>query len=159
MRDTARFLALLFCALALAPAAAHLLELPNKLGLSRDDYLTVQRIYHGWALLGIVVFGALVSTLVLTVLLRGRGRQFRLALMAFLCIAGTQVVFWTFTYPMNAQTANWTVLPPQGWEAMRAQWEFSHAASAGLNLAAVVLMILCVLAALKDRRGRRRPRI
>ena len=156
MRDIARFLALLFCALALAPAAAHLLELPNKLGLSRDDYLTVQQIYRGWALLGIVVLGALLSTLVLTILLRGRGRQFTLALMAFLCIAGTQVVFWTFTYPMNAQTANWTVLPQQGWEAMRAQWEFSHAASAGLHLAAVVLMILCVLAALRDRR---RPRV
>lgn len=41
-----RFLGLLFTALAFAPAAAHLLELPNKIGLSRDDYLTVQQIYR-----------------------------------------------------------------------------------------------------------------
>ena len=57
------FLSLLFAALALGPALAHLLELPNKIGLPRDEYLVVQQIYRGWALLGIVVFGALGSTL------------------------------------------------------------------------------------------------
>ena len=45
--------------IASAPALAHLLELPNKIGLSRDDYLIVQQIYRGWALLGIVVLSAL----------------------------------------------------------------------------------------------------
>jgi hypothetical protein len=49
----ARFFSLLFAALALAPALAHLLELPNKINLSRDDYLTVQQIYKGWALVSI----------------------------------------------------------------------------------------------------------
>ncbi|HXM83019.1 MAG TPA: hypothetical protein VN929_13955 [Burkholderiales bacterium] len=39
----ARFFNLPFAALALAPAPAHLLELPNKINLSRDDYLTVPR--------------------------------------------------------------------------------------------------------------------
>jgi hypothetical protein len=38
------FLNLLFAALALAPAMAHLLELPNKINLSREDYLTVQQL-------------------------------------------------------------------------------------------------------------------
>ena len=56
-----RFIALLCTALALAPALAHLLELPNKINLSREDYLTVQQIYRGWALLGFVVAGALLS--------------------------------------------------------------------------------------------------
>jgi hypothetical protein len=46
-----RFSSLLFAALALAPALAHLLELPNKIGLARDHYLTVQQIYRVWALL------------------------------------------------------------------------------------------------------------
>jgi hypothetical protein len=44
--NAARFFSLLFAALALAPALAHLLELPNKIGLSRDDYLIVQQIYR-----------------------------------------------------------------------------------------------------------------
>jgi hypothetical protein len=66
MMNTVRFLGLLFAALALAPALAHLLELPNKIDLPRDEYLTVQQIYRGSALLGFIVAGALCSTLALT---------------------------------------------------------------------------------------------
>lgn len=86
---TIRFLSLLFAALALAPALAHLLELPNKISLSGEDYLTVQQIYRGWALLGIVVVGALLSTLALTIMVRKERKVFVLTLIAFLCIAGT----------------------------------------------------------------------
>jgi ribose/xylose/arabinose/galactoside ABC-type transport system permease subunit len=142
--NAARFFSLLFAALALAPALAHLLELPNKIGLSRDDYLIVQQIYRGWALLGFVVAGALLSTLALMIMVRGQRKAFVLTLVAFLCIVGTQVVFWTFTYPANRQTDNWTVLP-QSWMALRAQWEYSHAASAVLNLIALIALILSVL--------------
>ena len=140
----ARFLSLLFAALALAPALAHLLELPNKIGLPRDQYLTVQQIYRGWQLLGFVVFGALLSTLWLTVMVRKQPREFALALTSFLCIAGTQVVFWTFTFPANEQTEFWTMLP-ENWEALRIQWEYSHAASAVLNLIALIALILAVM--------------
>jgi hypothetical protein len=140
----AQFLSLLFTALALAPALAHLMELPNKIGLSREAYLAVQQIYRGWALLGIVVIGAMVFTFALAVLSRGRGRTFALALIGFLCIVGTQVIFWTFTFPANQATANWTTLP-ENWMALRTQWEYSHAASAVLNLIAFVSIALSVL--------------
>ncbi|HEX6005702.1 MAG TPA: DUF1772 domain-containing protein [Burkholderiales bacterium] len=140
----AQFLSLLFTALALAPALAHLMELPNKIGLSREAYLAVQQIYRGWALLGIVVIGAMVFTFALAVLSRGRGRTFALALIGFLCIVGTQVIFWTFTFPANQATANWTTLP-ENWVALRTQWEYSHAASAVLNLVAFVSVALSVL--------------
>lgn len=148
---TVRFLSVLFAALALAPALAHLFELPNKIGLSRDEYLTVQQIYSGWALLGIVVWAALLSSLALTLVVRKRRREFVPALIGFLCIAGTQVVFWTLTFPTNELTANWTVLP-DNWAALRAQWEYSHAASAVLNLIALVAIIASVLAR-HDSRG------
>lgn len=147
-----RFLALLFAALALGPALAHLLELPNKIGLPREEYLTVQQIYRGWALLGIVVFGALLSSLALAIATRGRRREFVPALVGFLCVAGTQVIFWTFTYPANQQTANWTMLP-EAWQALRTQWEYSHAASAVLNLAAFIALALAVLARPGTSRG------
>lgn len=65
-----KFLSLLLVVLALAPAMAHLLELPNKMTLSRDEYFIVQQIYRGWALLGVVVIGALLSTLTLAVMVR-----------------------------------------------------------------------------------------
>jgi hypothetical protein len=141
---TLYFLSLLCAALALAPAMAHVLELPNKISLSRDEYLTVQQIYRGWALLGFVVAGALLSTLSLTVRLRKQHWAFLFSLLAFLCIAGTQVVFWTYTQPTNQATHNWTMLP-EHWKALRQQWEYSHATSAGLNLIALMALMLSVL--------------
>ena len=142
----ARFFSLLLAALALAPALAHVMELPNKIGLSRADYLTVQQIYRGWAWLGIVVVGALLSTLVLTIMLRNRKRAFGLALLAFLCIAATQVVFWTWTFPVNRQTMNWSMMP-EHWTALRAQWEYSHAAAAALNFVALIALIASLVTA------------
>jgi hypothetical protein len=141
---TLYFLSLLLVALALAPAMAHLLELPNKINVSREAYLIVQQNYRGWALLGLVIAGALFSTLILTVKLRQHRRAFLWSLLSFLCIAGTQAVFWTYTAPANQATSNWTFMP-ENWAALRQQWEFSHAASAGLNLAALVAVILSVL--------------
>jgi hypothetical protein len=123
---------------------AHLLELPNKIRLSRDDYLTVQQIYRGWNLLAIVVIGALLSTLALTVTVRHDRKAFVFALIAFLCIVATQIVFWTYTYPANQITNNWTVLP-ENWTVLRRQWEYSHATSALLNLLAVLSLSASVL--------------
>src|SRR5690349_438400 len=99
-----RFLSLLFVALALGPSMAHLLELPHKIGLPAEDYLTVQQIYGGWALLGIVVVGALLSTLALLFVERMNAERVAPTLFALLCIIGTQVVFWMYTYPVNEQT-------------------------------------------------------
>ncbi|HNR14291.1 MAG TPA: DUF1772 domain-containing protein [Thermodesulfobacteriota bacterium] len=137
-------LSLLFTALALAPALAHLLELPNKILLPREEYLTVQQIYRGWALLGVVVAGALISTLALTIAVRKKRKPFFFALIAFLCIVGTQVFFWTYTFPANQATHNWTMLP-ENWTELRRQWEYSHAASAVLNLIGLAAMIASVL--------------
>src|SRR5215813_11475725 len=142
---TSYFLSLLFAALALAPAMAHLLELPNKIHLARDNYLIVQQIYRGWAFLGFVVVGALLSSLALTITVRKEHKAFMFAFIALLCIAGTQVVFWTYTYPANQATNNWTMLP-DNWVELRRQWEYSHATSAVLNLVALVTLIVSVLA-------------
>ena len=139
-----RFTSLLLTALALAPALAHVLELPHKIHLSGDDYLTVQQIYRGWAWLGIVIIGALLATLILTIMVRKERTACILTLLAFLCLAGGQVVFWTFTYPANQATNNWTVLPAN-WLTLRTQWEYSHATGAGLNFIALITLILSVL--------------
>jgi len=85
--DLLRFLSVMLTAVAMAAGFAHLLELPNKIGLSREDYLTVQQIYRGWALLGIVVVGALVSSAVLAGLVRRTPTAFYLTAGAALCIA------------------------------------------------------------------------
>jgi hypothetical protein len=144
-----RFLALLLVALALTPALAHVLELPNKIRLPREQYLTVQQLYRGWSRLGIIVIAALVSTLVLTFMVREHDQEFAWALAAFACIALTQVVFWAFTFPVNRKTHNWTRLPDD-WGSLRLRWEYSHATSAVLNLLALVSLIASVLSAVPN---------
>lgn len=84
------FLALFFAAMALGPALAHLFALPNKVELPEAQYFVAQSVYRGWALLGIVVFGALLSTLALSIVLRDERRPMMWAVLAFLCIAGAR---------------------------------------------------------------------
>jgi len=141
--STVWVVSLLLATLAMMPAAAHALELPNKIGLSGIEYLTVQRLYRGWAFARLVVAAALASMVVLLFMVRELPTAFALAWVAFLCLAGTQLVFWIFTQPVNRVTANWTFLPGD-WSELRRRWEYSHAASAALNLAALVALLVCL---------------
>jgi len=139
-----QFVALLLNALALVPAGAHLFALANKIGLSAEQYFIVQNIYRGWALFGIVLFSALIADLVLAMSLRGRGTPFVFALVAFVCTALTLVIFFTWTFPANQATQNWTAVPAN-WEQLRRQWEYSHAANALVTLVAYGSVVLSVL--------------
>jgi hypothetical protein len=141
---TAQFLAIVLTALALVPAGAHFFELPNKIGLAQDAYFVVQSIYRGWALFGIVLFGALAANLALTLMVRRRRGAFWLALAAFLLVAATLVVFFTWTYPANQATNNWTQVPAN-WEELRLQWEYAHAANAVLTFIALCAVTLSTL--------------
>jgi hypothetical protein len=134
------FLSMACVALALVPAGAHLAELPHKVRLAARDYLVVQQLYAGWSLFRSVASAALLSTGVLTVLERRQPRLLAAALLAFLCILCTQIVFRVFTQPANRATRNWTVLP-DNWMQLRKQWEYSHAGSAVLNLIALFALL------------------
>lgn len=134
---TVALLAIVAVGLCLVPAGAHLFELPGKIGLPPDQYMTVQRIYAGWAWFGLPIFAALALTLAHAVLVRADVVAFRLSLGAFACLALTQTIFWAFTYPMNAASANWTMMPAD-FETARRQWEYSHAINALLTFAAFV---------------------
>jgi Domain of unknown function (DUF1772) len=143
MDSMVQLLALVFTALALVPGAAHVIELPNKLPMPRDAYLTVQKVYRGWQFAGIAVGVALLATLWLAIDSEGRARL--PSIIAFLAIVGTQVVFWLVTYPVNRRTANWTLAPEEDWERLRDRWELSHAASALLNFVALVCVAMAIL--------------
>jgi hypothetical protein len=97
--------------------------------------------------LGLIVMAALVSTFVLTVLVRQRLRQFALACIALGSVFVTQVIFWTFTFPVNQETNNWTMLPVN-WMTLRERWEYSHATAAVFDLIAFIAVVLAVLAAI-----------
>jgi len=99
-----QFIAIITTALYLVPTGAHLFELPNKIALSPTEYLTVQKIYAGWSLFGIVIGIALLATLAHTLMSRADRTSFALSFGAFVTLVATQGLFWAFTYPVNAAT-------------------------------------------------------
>lgn len=139
-----QLVAIMATALYLVPTGAHFFELPHKVALAPAEYMAVQQIYAGWQLFGIVIAIALVATLANTIWVRDDRRGFAWSLGAFLALAGTQGVFWAFTYPVNVATQFWTV-SPEPFEAARRQWEYSHAASAVLTFAALVAIVFSSL--------------
>ena len=139
-----QFLAILLTAIALEPGGAHLLELPNKIGLAQEPYFIVQQIYRGWALLGLVLIAAIVADVYLTVRLRGQPLAFRLSLAGALCVAATLVIFFVWVFPGNQATHNWLTVPAN-WQALRVRWEYGHAASALLTLAGLGLLVAASL--------------
>lgn len=107
--------------------------------------MVVQRIYAGWALFGIPIIAALLLTALHTIVVRSNRTPFVLSLSAFIFLILTQAIFWTFTYPMNVATNNWTVMP-ENFEGARRQWEYSHAVNAVLTFAAFAAITLAVVA-------------
>jgi hypothetical protein len=138
------FMAIILTALALVPGGAHLLALPNKIGLPQADYFIVQGIYRGWALLGAVLIGAMIANVVFAVQLRRAGGAFKLA--GAVLIAATLAIFFIWTFPGNQATANWTVAPAD-WEALRGRWEYSHAVNAVLTFLALCAVTAAALRA------------
>jgi hypothetical protein len=106
-----QFLAIILTALALVPSGAHLAALPNKIAMTQAAYFVVQQIYTGWALFGIVLFGALAVNLAHAIVLLRLGQSFGYALASFLFIAANLVIFFVWTFPTNQATNNWTVVP------------------------------------------------
>jgi hypothetical protein len=139
-----QFLAIMLTALALVPSGAHLAALPNKMAMAQAAYFVAQQVYAGWALFGIVLFGALIANLVHVIVLRRLGRSLGYALASFLFIAAGLVIFFVGTLPTNQATSNWTVVP-KNWNELRSQWEYSHASNAIMTFAALVCVVIAVL--------------
>ena len=138
------FVALLASALAVGAALAHALELPNKIGLSRDDYFIVQKAYAGWDRLAFLLLVQLLSLVALAVLSWHRPEVLWLVVVALLCLLAAQAVFWIYTYPANVATQNWTTIP-DNWEMLRRQWEYSHLAGALFQLIGLSALMIAAL--------------
>ena len=63
-------IAIVSVAMCLVPGGAHFFELANKLSMSQPEYMTVQKIYAGWASFGVTVVAALLLTLLHTFMVR-----------------------------------------------------------------------------------------
>jgi cell division protein FtsW (lipid II flippase) len=138
------FIAMLATALALGGALAHAFELPNKIGLPREEYFIVQKAYYGWSQLGWLLLVQFVSLLAVAFLSRHRTEVMWPVIFAILGLLAAQAVFWIFTYPANVATQNWTTIP-DNWESLRSQWEYSHLAGALFQLLSMCALIVAAL--------------
>jgi hypothetical protein len=130
-----RFLAIIITGLSLIAPAAHAFELLNKIGLPKTDYFIVQQIYSGWWMIGLFLPLAFLANVGNAISLRADKTAMTLSIAAAALIALNLIIFMIFTQPANAATQNWTI-QPDNWEALRAQWEYSHAVNAAVNFLA-----------------------
>jgi hypothetical protein len=132
-----RFFSLLLVALGLAPGAAHLLEMPVKLGYTPELYYAVTSTLY--ALFGsagaIVQVGALVVTGVLAFLSRGLPAA-RLVVAAAVLLGLSLAAWGALVAPVNAQ---WSDAIKSGSHELpaiyantRLQWEYGHAVAFAL---------------------------
>jgi uncharacterized membrane protein len=136
-------LALLLGALASGVAFSHLLEIPGKRRMPTEYAVAVQQLlYVGYrAPAAVIELGAMLSALVAIVLVWGEGGEFWLTVVALAALVGTMVVFVLVTERQNRRILSWHAdAVPADWTRIRARWEASHGARAGLFLAAVGLL-------------------
>ncbi|HEY1472077.1 MAG TPA: anthrone oxygenase family protein [Candidatus Acidoferrum sp.] len=155
-------IAITLVSLAMAPAVAHALELPGKVRLPKEAYVTVQQIYYpGFTIAG---FGEVVAVIAVALLLWSTPRgtvAFWLALGALLGVLAMQAVYWIAIHPINkfwlqgkslgaAGSRFFSFDPtsrkqdrsrqPYDWTRLRDRWELSHVARAVLALVSLVLV-------------------
>jgi hypothetical protein len=130
-----KFLTVIVTGLSLIAPAAHLFELPNKIGLPQAEYFVVQQIYSGWWIVGLLLPLAFLANAGNAISMRADKAAMMLSIAAAVLIALNLIIFVIFTQPANAATQNWTV-QPENWETLRTQWEYSHAVNAAVNFLA-----------------------
>jgi hypothetical protein len=154
---------LVLVAIAMALALAHALELPGKLRLSKEEYLTVQPIYYpGFTIGGAAEPAALLSILAL-MLLTPPETPLWLTAGAFAALAAMHAIYWLLTHPVNnfwlkdvelkgLGGSFFAVDPlqrsdaPADWTKLRDRWEFSHVVRAALGLTSLTLLATAVAA-------------
>lgn len=143
-QDTAFLIALVATALAMAAALAHVLELPAKMELDVADYFVAQMLYRGWDKLGILLAVELAGILAVIASTRSDKPTQQRAMLALAGLIAAQAIFWTWTFPANRATDNWTRVP-DNWQELRMHWEYSHFAGAMCQGVAFVALVVAAL--------------
>ena len=165
----ARFLSLLFAALALGTSLAHVLERPAKLQYPAALWITIQHtLYSQFGPPNPMAFvepAAILAALCLTLLLLRRprpvrgsdGRAAAIAALVCLLLAFPLVYFW-LVEPVNVILREVRpAAPPADWMDLRQQWETGHAIRFFLHLLGFSLLVLSALEEPERRPMRRDP--
>jgi hypothetical protein len=140
-------LSLLFVALTLGLAFAHVLELVGKLRLDGPSWLVVQQnLYVGFGPIGgtIEVLAILFTWLTLFGR-RGSTRAWRWTLVAAIAVTAGLVEWALVVSPMNGVLSAWTPQSlPAEWTRVRDRWETGHAVQAVLFAIAFVALVVAL---------------
>jgi hypothetical protein len=162
MLTTLQVVTLMLVALAMVPAVAHALEFPGKMRLSKDAYLTVQRIYYpGFTVAGFAEAFSMIAALALVVVTPRQSTAFWLSLTALILLLAMHAVYWIVTAPVNKvwlkgeqlsragttffrMNAGGEQLRATEWTSLRDRWEHSHIARAAFGIVALALLLIAV---------------
>jgi hypothetical protein len=134
-----RFATIAATVLALCPAMAHLLQLPVRLGWSPELWVETTVIGGAYRMFGMIggplEVAAVLLSVALALVLRGREPGWGWTACGAALLVVSHALFWALVAPVNAEMAHWTMdrIPPD-FAAWRAQWEYTHAARALLEL-------------------------
>jgi hypothetical protein len=138
--DSVQLAAIALMAVALMSAGAHVFDMSSNLSLKQEDYVILQTAHHGWALFA----GAtLLSTFAIGFhgyLVRGNSASLGWSIAALVLVCLSQLMFWVVAFPIDAQTAGWTI-PPVDFDSARLQWEYAFAGSGVLSFIGLLALV------------------
>jgi hypothetical protein len=145
-----RFITIILTAMTMALAFCHLMEMPARMTWDAELWMRVTAIGGLYRMFGSVgaflEVGAVVAVILLSFLVRGRQRAFGWTLAGAACLVVSHLIWWLLVFPANNEFARWTLTSiPADWEKWRAQWEYTHAARAVLQLLGLGALVLSVL--------------
>jgi hypothetical protein len=151
-----RFVTILFVSLSVGMAFCHLLQMPPRMSYDAQLWRATQSMYQlfGPPVGAILESGAWISAVLLAYFVRERRPAFRWTLVGAVCMVAAQVLWWTFVNPLNAVMIHWTPESiPADWESYRAQWEYSHAVRAVIQIAGLSALVVSILSETPDEVG------
>lgn len=136
---------ILLASLLMATAFAHLLEMPRKMKVSAELWLTFQHNLYSWFAIigGPLEILTILSASVLAYEVRHSPRVFPPTLAAAIILAWAFFGIWVgLIKPVDSKTASWTLDSiPSDWKRWRTQWEYSHALRFVLHFVALALLV------------------
>lgn len=97
-----KLLCILLVSISMALALAHALELPGKLRLEKQDYLTVQEIYYpGFTVGGFAEVLGVFALMALLYFIPKDSPAFKWILASFFALVALHATYWILTHPTN----------------------------------------------------------
>jgi hypothetical protein len=152
---------ILLVAITLTTALAHVLELPGKLRLGEEQYLSVQTIYYpGFTIAGVAEPLGILAALLLTIFMPAGTAQFYATLGGLVSLVVAHALYWVITHRVNNFWLKDAALkgagksffafgagsgdPVPDWTVLRDRWEYSHVARAAFALLGLTLLTIAV---------------